>query len=48
MISKDELVNKFKNISSKSIEKSTELKNKSIKYGKKLIRKKAIENIVEL
>ena len=47
MISKDELVNKFKNISSKSIEKSTELKNKSIKYGKKLIRKKAIENIRE-
>ena len=47
MISKDELVNKFKNISSKSIEKSTELKNMSIKYGKKLIRKKAIENIRE-
>ena len=45
MINKDELVSKLKNIGNKSIEKSTELKNKSVKYGKRLIRKKAIENI---
>ena len=47
MINKDELVSKLKNIGNKSIEKSTELKNKSVKYGKRLIRKKAIENIRE-
>ena len=47
MIKKDELVSKLKNLGNKSIEKSTELKNKSVRYGKKLIRKKAIENIRE-
>ncbi len=47
MINKDEIVGKLKHIGNKSIEKSTELKNKSVKYGKRLIRKKAIENIRE-
>lgn len=44
MINRDEIVGKLKHISNKSIEKGAELKNKSIKYGKRLIRKKAIEN----
>ena len=44
---KDKILEKLKTFSDKSIEASTELKNKSIKYGKKLIRKKAIENIRE-
>ena len=47
MINKDEIVGKLKHVGNKSIEKSTELKNKSVKYGKRLIRKKAIENIRE-
>ena len=47
MINKEQIFDKIKSISNKSIEKSTELKNKSVKYGKRLIRKKAIENIRE-
>jgi len=44
---KDKILEKLKTFSDKSIEASTELKNKSVKYGKRLIRKKAIENIRE-
>ena len=35
MLKKDELVSKLKNLGNKSIDKSTELKNKSVRYGKK-------------
>ena len=41
------MLNKIKETANTTIEKSKEATNSSIKYGKKLIRKKAIESIRE-
>ena len=41
------MLDKFKDTANTTIEKSKEATEASIKYGKKLIRKKAIENIRE-
>ena len=41
------MINKIKNTANSTLEKSKEATEASIKYGKKLIRKKAIESIKE-
>ena len=41
------MLDKIKNTANSTLEKSKEATEASIKYGKKLIRKKAIENIKE-